>query len=114
MARAYRQGLRKLSAGARFVPCALLFAARRRTSEGSAHLVPAITEVGRPRWMPVLSNGRLEKTIGERTIVPLIQLRLLEPAAVAPVRLLISGLGIATWRLFLRRGGQFLEDLTRV
>jgi hypothetical protein len=64
--------------------------------------------------MPVLSNGRLEKTIGERTIVPLIQLRLLEPAAVAPVRLLISGLGIATWRLFLRRGGQFLEDLTRV
>jgi hypothetical protein len=52
--------------------------------------------------------------MGERTIMPLIRLGLLELAAEQPERLLISDRGAATWRRFLARGGQFPEDLTSV
>jgi hypothetical protein len=71
---------------------------------------------GNPRMAtgPVISDGRFNKTIGEKTILPLVRLGLLEIAGDGPERVLISDRGKATWRLFLQRGGQYPEDLTQV
>jgi hypothetical protein len=81
--------------------------------ERDGHLVPMITERGTPKWQLVMSDGGFEKAIGDRTIVPLVRLGLLENAGDGPKRLLISNRGRATWRLFLQRGGQYPEDLTQ-
>jgi hypothetical protein len=78
------------------------------------HLVPMITERGTQGWQLVMSDGGFEKAIGEKTIVPLVRLGLLENAGDGPKQLLISNRGRATWRLFLQRGGQYPEDLTQV
>ena len=86
---------------------------RVEQEERSGHLVPATTERLTDGWQLLASNGRFEKTFGEKTIVPLVRLGLLELAVDPPERLLISDLGTATWRLFIRRGGQFPEDLSR-
>jgi hypothetical protein len=80
----------------------------------SGHLVPTLAERFTPGWQLVLSDGRFEKTLGEKTILPLVRLGLLELAPDRPERLLISERGSATWRLFLQRGGQYPEDVTRV
>jgi hypothetical protein len=81
----------------------------------SGYLVPTITERGTPGWQLIVPAGYSDKNpIGERTIMPLIRLGLLELAAGQPERLLISDRGAATWRRFLARDGQFPEDLTSV
>jgi hypothetical protein len=82
--------------------------------ERDGHLVPMITERGTPGRQLVMSDGGFEKAIGEKTIVPLVRLGLLENAGDGPKQLLISNRGRATWRLFLQRGGQYPEDLTQV
>jgi hypothetical protein len=81
--------------------------------EREGHLVPMITERGTPGWQLVMSDGGFEKAMGEKTIVPLVRLGLLENASDGPTQLLISNRGRATWRLFLQRGGQYPEDLTQ-
>lgn len=87
---------------------------REKREERSGHLIPVPTERSTPGWQLVLSDGRFEKTFGEKTVLPLVRLGLLELAPDPPERLLISGRGQATWRLFLQRGGQYPEDLTQV
>jgi hypothetical protein len=82
--------------------------------ERDGHLVPLITERETPGWQLVMSDGGFEKAIGEKTIVPLVRLGLLENAGDGPKQLLISNRGRATWRLFLQRGGHYPEDLTQV
>ena len=82
--------------------------------ERDGHLVPVITERGTPGWQLVMSDGGFEKAMGEKTIVPLVRLGLLENAGDGPKELFISNRGRATWRLFLQRGGQYPEDLTQV
>jgi hypothetical protein len=92
-----------------------LFALGRDEQQArSGHLVPRLTERFTPGWQLVVSGGRFEKTLGEKTILPLVRLGLLELAPDPPERLLISVRGTATWRLFLHRGGQYPEDLTQV
>lgn len=87
---------------------------REKREERSGHLVPVLTERFTPGWQLVLSDGRFEKTLGEKTVLPLVRLGLLALAPDPPERLVISERGIATWRLFLQRGGQYPEDLTQV
>jgi hypothetical protein len=87
---------------------------REKQEERSGHLVPVLTERFTPGWQLVLSDGRFEKTFGEKTVLPLVRLGLLELAPDPPERLLISERGTATWRLFLQRGGQYPEDLTQI
>jgi hypothetical protein len=87
---------------------------RGEEQERSGHLIPTTTERGTPGWQLVLSDGRFDKTIGEKTILPLVRLGLLEIADDGPERVLISDRGKATWKLFLQRGGQYPEDLTQV
>ena len=84
-------------------------------TDGAGHLVPATTARGTAGWRLVLPNGNFEKQpLGERTVVPLIRLGLLELADAGPERLLVSARGRTTWRRFLERGGQYPEDLTLV
>jgi hypothetical protein len=79
------------------------------------HLVPAPTERGTQGWrLSWVGRTPEYKPFGERTIVPLVRLGLLEFADDGPERLLISVRGRATWGRFLERGGQFPEDLTLV
>jgi hypothetical protein len=82
--------------------------------ERDGHLVPMITERGTRGWQRVMSDGGFEKAMGEKTIVPLVRLGLLENASDGPKQLLISNRGRTTRRLFLQRGGQYPEDLTQV
>lgn len=94
--------------------CLFILGKGERT-DGAGHLVPATTEQGTPGWQLVLPSGNFEKNpLGEKTIVPLVQLALLELAAGAPECLLVSARGRATWWRFLERGGQYPEDLTLV
>jgi hypothetical protein len=138
--RAYRQGFAAAQAEATAPPKAVADAAeslewalippRPRTAfwslclsalgrgdgpEGAAHLVPATTARGTPGWQLVQPDRpSTDKPIGEKTILPLLRLGLLEIADEAPARLRISTRGKATWRRFLQRGGQFPEDLTDI
>lgn len=64
--------------------------------ERDGHLVPMITERGTPGWQLVMSDGGFEKSMGEKTIVPLVRLGLLENAGDGPKQLLISNRGRAT------------------
>lgn len=94
--------------------CRFILGKGERTG-GDGHLVPASTERGTAGWRLILPRGNFEKKpFGERTIVPLIRLGLLELADQGPERLLVSARGRATWWWFLERGGQYPEDLTRV
>ena len=91
-----------------------LFALGRDEQQArTGHLVPAVTERFTPGWQLVLSDGRFEKTLGEKTILPLVRLGLLELPPDPPERLVISERGTATGRRFLQRGGQYPEDLTQ-
>jgi hypothetical protein len=94
--------------------CLLILGKGERT-EGAGHLVPATTERGTQGWRLILPSRNFEeKPLGERTIVPLVRLGLLELAEEGPERLLVSARGRATWWRFLERGGQYPEDLTLV
>jgi len=93
-----------------------LFAIGREDEpQRTGYLVPAVTDRGTPGWQLIVPERSLiEKTIGEKTIIPLIRLGLLDLADGTVERLIISDLGKATWRIFLQRGGRFPEDLISV
>lgn len=78
------------------------------------HLAAAITERGTAGWELVVPGRAHEKVIGDKTIVPLVRLGLIEPAGDDPVRLVVSGRGQETWEAFRQRGGRYPEDLTDV
>lgn len=93
----------------------LFILGRGERTDGDGHLVPAITERGTAGWQLIKGRSNYEKKpIGEKTIVPLIRLGLLELADHGPERLLISARGRATWWRFLERGGEDAEDLTKI
>jgi hypothetical protein len=93
--------------------CLFILGKGERT-DGAGHLVPATTERGTAGWRLIVSSGNFEqKPLGERTIIPLVRLGLLELAGDAPERLVVSTCGRATWWRFLERGGRYPEDLTR-
>ena len=81
------------------------------TLDGTGHLRPTITPSGRPGWQLVTRAGRKDKPFGQATLLPLVRLGLLDPAREPDRRLVVSARGLATWRRFLERGGQFPEDL---
>jgi hypothetical protein len=94
--------------------CLFILGKGERT-DGVGHLVPAITDRGTAGWRLILPGRNFEeKPLGEKTIVPLVRLGLLELADEGPERLVVSARGRATWWLFLERGGQYPEDLTRI
>ena len=94
--------------------CLFILGKGERT-DGAGHLVPATTERNTAGWQLIWPGGNFEeKPLGERTIVPLVRLGLLELADDGPERLLVSARGRATWWRFLERGGQYPEDLTLV
>ena len=94
--------------------CLFVLGKGERT-QGAGHLVPATTGRGSAGWRLILPSGNFEKDpLGERTIVPLVRLGLLELADEGPERLLVSACGRATWWRFLEHGGQYPEDLTLV
>jgi hypothetical protein len=75
-------------------------------------LVPAVTERGTAGWKLVVQGQSYEKPIGDRTIIPLVRLGLLEAAPNNPRHRIVSKHGEETWSLFIERGGQYPEDLT--
>jgi len=94
--------------------CLFILGKAERTDR-AGHLVPATTERDTAGWRLIWLGGNFEeKPLGERTIVPLVRLGLLELADDGPERLLVSARGRATWWRFLERGGQYPEDLTLV
>ena len=50
--------------------------------------------------------------MGENTLKPLLRLGLLALTEDTPRHLIVSDRGMATWKRFIERGGQFPEDLT--
>ncbi len=91
----------------------LFILGKTEQTDGAGHLLPVTTERGTPGWqVTVPSRPLFDKVVGEKTIMPLVRLGLLELAGDRPERLLISARGTATWWLFLQRGGQYPEDLT--
>ena len=79
------------------------------------YLAATTTERGTPGWrlvVPGLSYD--DKSIGEKTIIPLVRLGLIEPAPDQPQCLVVSTRGAQTWWLFHARGGRYPEDLTDV
>jgi hypothetical protein len=94
--------------------CLFILGKGERT-DGAGHLLPATTERGTAGWRLIVPSGNFErKPLGEKTIVPLVRLGLLELADNGPEHLVVSARGRATWWLFLERGGQYPEDLTLV
>ena len=93
--------------------CLFILGKGERT-KGAGHLVPATTERGTAGWRLMVPTRNFEKALGERSIVPLVRLELLDPVEAGPERLVVSTRGQATWWRFLERGGQYPEDLTRV
>jgi hypothetical protein len=89
---------------------------REDRPESGAHLVRAITGRGTPGWRLVVPERPDfdDKVIGEKSIMPLLRLGLLETAAGGAERLVLSARGEATWRRFLERGGRYPEDLTLI
>lgn len=85
----------------------------RRAREG--HLLPAITERGTPGWKLTVPAGDFrDKPFGEKTLLPLVRLGLLELANEPSERLIVSEQGTATWLRFLERGGDYPDDLTQI
>lgn len=94
--------------------CRFVLGKDERTG-GQGYLVPATTERGTAGWRLIVPRRNYEnKPIGDRTIGPLVRLRLLELADEGPEKLLVSAHGQATWWGFLARGGQYPDDLTRL
>jgi hypothetical protein len=96
-----------------------LFICGRGDLPGSGgYLIPSMTNRGTPGWRLLQRQAdhrnRYEEELGERTIVPLVRLGLLELAPDEPRRLIVSEAGKATWSQFLTRGGRYPEDLTNI
>lgn len=78
-------------------------------------LAATVTQRETPGWQLVVpAQSYCDKPIGEKTIIPLVRLGLIEPAPDDPGHLIVSGRGTETWWLFIKRGGQYPEDLTDV
>ncbi len=93
----------------------LFFCGREEPLKNIGCLLPTTTNRGTPGWvLSAPSRNSYEKELGDKTITPLVRLGLLALARDDPWRLLLSERGIATWRLFLERGGESPEDLTNV
>lgn len=75
-------------------------------------LIPAVTERGTPGWKFVVPGDFSESVFGERTITPLLRLGLIEVAADDVTQRIVSKRGEDTWDQFVKRGGQFPDDLT--
>ena len=72
-----------------------------------------MSQCGTPAWRLVIPDRPdWDKQIGEKTIMPLLRLGLLETAHGEAERLRLSACGKATWQRFIERGGRFPEDLT--
>ncbi len=91
--------------------CLFTLSRRDRPASGG-QLVPAVTERGTAGWKLVVQGQSYEKPIGDRTIIPLVRLGLLEAAPDNPEHRIVSKHGEDTWSLFIERGGQYPEDLT--
>jgi hypothetical protein len=88
---------------------------REGRPENGAHLLPTVTERDTRAWRLVIPDRPdWDKQIGEKTIVPLVRLGLLERADGEAQHLRLSVCGKATWQRFVERGGQFPEDLTDI
>ncbi len=85
---------------------------RRAGPGGAGHLCFTALPSGRPGWQLVTRTGHEDKPFGHATLLPLIRLGLLDPVQEPDRRLVVSARGLATWRRFLERGGQFPGDLT--
>ena len=93
----------------------LFICGREEPLKNAGCLLPTTTQRGTPGWiLSVPSCTSYEKELGDKTINPLVRLGLLEAAKDDSWRLLLTDRGIATWRLFLERGGEFPEDLTNI
>ena len=79
---------------------------------GAGHLHLTALPSGRPGWQLVTRTGHEDKPFGYNTLLPLVRLGLLDPVQEPDRRLVVSARGLATWRRFLERGGQFPGDLT--
>jgi hypothetical protein len=88
---------------------------RTGQKETASHLVPAPTPRGTLSWQLVIPGGQpYEKSVGARTIVTLVRLRLLEPAADGDPRVRLTDYGTKTWNRFCERGGRWPDDLIDV
>ena len=72
------------------------------------------TRRGTSGWMLDLQERTYEKLFGDRTIAPLVRLGLIEAAADDPAHRVVSKRGEETWSQFVRRGGQYPDDLTNL
>ena len=79
---------------------------------GAGHLHLTALPSGRPGWQLVTHTGHEDKPFGYNTLLPLVRLGLLDPVQEPDRHLVVSARGLATWRRFLERGGQFPGDLT--
>jgi len=95
-----------------FWSCCLFIFGRKSGDARPGRLEPTETVRGTPGWRLVVDGVTDLRVIGAKTVQPLINLALLQPDPAASERLVITDKGRATWELFLRRGGEFPEDLT--
>jgi hypothetical protein len=87
---------------------------REGRTETPSYLESAPTRRGTLAWQLVVPDRRTyEKSVGDGTIVTLIQLRLLEEAD-DETRVVLSGYGIRTWNRFCERGGHWPDDLVEM
>ena len=78
----------------------------------SSHLIPVVTPRGTAGWQLVVPDRQTyEKSVGEGTIVTLVRLGLLQPAATGNARVVLTDFGINTWNRFCERGGRWPDDL---
>lgn len=88
---------------------------REGRRESGVHLLRMTTERDTPAWRLVIPDRPdWNKQIGEKTIMPLLRLGLLERGGGEAQHLRLSVCGKATWQRFVERGGQFPEDLTSI
>ena len=80
------------------------------------YLVPDLTKKATPGWRLVIPswNNHRDKTIGQKTITPLVKLGLLKESTGDADHLVVSKLGEDTWRSFCKLGGRFPEDLREI
>jgi hypothetical protein len=88
---------------------------REGRPENGAQLLPAMTKRDTRAWRLVIPDRPdWNKQIGEKTIVSLVRLGLLEKVDGKAQHFRLSVCGKATWQRFVKRGGQFSEDLTDI
>jgi hypothetical protein len=92
-----------------------LFTFGRETDQPrEGYLTSAPTERGTPGWLLVVEGYRPEKPIADRTIAPLVRLRLLGHRPDGSGGLTVTERGAQTWQSFCQQGGRYPEDLTDI